>query len=191
MSPLELEILSTIIESTEIYFNLTFHRYPSNVVLDDGSFIIIGGRNVFDYEILPPDTMKFQHKLIGLQFLSETNDKTAEGRPIENNLYPFIFLLPDGNTVIFANNRSIIIEPRTGKLIRELPVLPGGARNYPATGSAVLLPLELGPDNSENVEVQMLVCGGNSHEAFILVDNVKEPQRIYAPALQVYLRILL
>ncbi|KAG0485871.1 hypothetical protein HPP92_009753 [Vanilla planifolia] len=74
-----------------------------------------------------------------------------------NNLYPFVHLSSDGNLFIFANRDSILFDYRRGTVLRTFPRLPGdGSRNYPSTGSSVMLPLEHS-DNFQRVEV--MVCG--------------------------------
>ncbi|KAL6570224.1 hypothetical protein OROMI_014738 [Orobanche minor] len=91
---------------------------------------------------------------IELPFHRETRDPT-----IENNLYPFVFLNVDGNIFIFANNRAILFDYARNVVVRNYPAIPGGdPRNYPSSGSAVLLPLRLGGANAITAEV--LVCGG-------------------------------
>ncbi|KAL3532477.1 hypothetical protein ACH5RR_005998 [Cinchona calisaya] len=149
--------------------------YASQHTLEDGNFVVIGGRNVFTYEIVPPNQLQFQPRLFPLPFLQETRDEK------ENNLYPFVYLLPDGNIFLFANSKSIILKPYTGEIIRRLPDLPGGSRNYPASGMSVLLPLQLSADNAaENLNVEVLVCGGNTLDAFKFAEN--EPRK-FLPAL--------
>nr|CAD1837422.1 unnamed protein product [Ananas comosus var. bracteatus] len=76
--------------------------------------------------------------------------------PEENNLYPFVHLNIDGNLFIFANNRAILLDYKKNAVVRTYPKLPGGdPRNYPSTGSSVLLPLKPSP-----TEAEVLVCGG-------------------------------
>ncbi|XP_021759647.1 aldehyde oxidase GLOX-like [Chenopodium quinoa] len=123
--------------------------YATNHILPDGRSIIIGGRRAFNYEFYP------KTKLYNLPFLSQTHD-----HQVENNLYPFVFLHVDGNLFIFANNKAILFDYNRNVVVRTYPTIPGGEpRNYPSTGSAVLLPmkdLELG----SNVEMEVLICGG-------------------------------
>ncbi|XP_019151722.1 PREDICTED: aldehyde oxidase GLOX1-like [Ipomoea nil] len=149
--------------------------YASQQVLENGDFIVVGGRKSHNYEIVPPDQLKFPNKQFPLRLLEETTDGF-----LENNLYPFVYLLPDGNVFLFANDRSIIFNPRTGKTIRELPKLPGGSRNYPASGQSALLPLKLTKAN-DFVKAEVLVCGGNTHEAFKVTEH---PPRQFPPALK-------
>ncbi|KAK4370185.1 hypothetical protein RND71_009660 [Anisodus tanguticus] len=149
--------------------------YATQHMLENGSFILVGGRGAHNYEIIPPGRLQFQAQQFGLNFLVETEDEK------ENNLYPFVNLLPDGNVFIFANDRSIIIDPYSGKTIRELPLLPGGSRNYPASGMSALLPINLNTPIPENVEVEVIVCGGNTHDAFKYSEF---PPRQFFPALK-------
>ncbi|KAK6116471.1 hypothetical protein DH2020_049764 [Rehmannia glutinosa] len=83
----------------------------------------------------------------------------------ENNLYPFLHLLPDGNLFVFANQRSVILDFKNNKIIREFPVIPGEKRTYPATGSSVMLPVKLTGDGFPAVEI--MVCGGARGGAYI------------------------
>ena len=58
-----------------------------------------------------------------------------------------------------ANNHAITFESTTGKTVKEFPVLPGGSRNYPPSGSAALFPMKLTTDNAPAVPeiVQQIV----------------------------------
>lgn len=117
--------------------------YATNHALPDGSFVVVGGRNAFNYEIVPTDNqLERTPTLNELNFLGETEDDGGR----ENNLYPFVNLLPDGNLFVFANYKSIILNPYTGETVRPLPDLPGGARNYPPSGMSALLPINLDVD---------------------------------------------
>ncbi|PHT39356.1 hypothetical protein CQW23_22929 [Capsicum baccatum] len=149
--------------------------YATQHMLENGSFILVGGRGAHNYEIIPPGKLQFQVQQFGLNFLIETEDEK------ENNLYPFVNLLPDGNVFIFANDRSIIIDPYSGKTLHELPVLAGGARNYPASGMSALLPINLNVPNPEDVEVEVIVCGGNTKDALKFSEF---PPRQFFPALK-------
>ena len=144
-------------------------RYATQQILPDGSFFVIGGRRTFTYEFLSPQGTG-DLKSFTFDFLRETTDLA------ENNLYPFVHLSPDGNLFIFANNRSILFNPTTQKILREFPVLPGGSRNYPASGMSALLPLNL---QDGNAEAEVLVCGGAKPEAFGLAEN-----KTFLPALE-------
>ncbi|KAL3624940.1 hypothetical protein CASFOL_031608 [Castilleja foliolosa] len=123
--------------------------YSTTLILPDGNGqLIIGGRQQYNYEFYPKTTPS--DKVYDLPFLQQTNDDKSE-----NNLYPFVFLNLDGNLFVFANNRAILLDYINNKVVRTYPEIPGGdPRNYPSTGSAVLLPLK------ENVGVEVLVCGG-------------------------------
>ncbi|MED6169790.1 hypothetical protein PIB30_024603 [Stylosanthes scabra] len=122
--------------------------YATNQILPDGRIIIMGGRKQFNYEFYPTTRTPPTE----LYFLQETNDQN------ENNLYPFVHLLPDGNLFIFANTRSVLFDYTHNRVVKEFPSIPGGdPRNYPSSGSSVLLPID---ENRVNVEVEILVCGG-------------------------------
>ncbi|PKA61207.1 hypothetical protein AXF42_Ash006104 [Apostasia shenzhenica] len=158
----------------------TYRTRVLKAILGDGSFVVLGGRRSFNYEFVPPEAAT-SSTLFDLRFLRVTTD----GRD-ENNLYPFIHLSTDGNLFVFANNRSILLQPRTGRVLREFPVLPGGSRNYPASGMSVLLPLVLRHQRSVAARqpapfpAQVLICGGAPHESFHLVDNANT----FLPALK-------
>ncbi|CAA3021345.1 Hypothetical predicted protein [Olea europaea subsp. europaea] len=137
--------------------------YATNHILPDGRLIIIGGRGQFNYEFYPKTPSA--DKLHDLPFLSQTNDKD-----IENNLYPFVFLNVDGNLFIFANNRAILFDYTKGVVVKTYPTMPGGdPRNYPSTGSAVLLPLK--NLQWEAIEAEVLVCGGAPKGAYVSAMN--------------------
>lgn len=143
-------------------------------MLEDGSFIVVGGRKAYSYEFVPING-KPNGVPTYFPFIDETTDLD------ENNLYPFVHLLPDGNLFVFANSRSILFNPKGNKVIKEFPRLLGGSRNYPASGMSALLPLRLDDKtNSQNVHAQVLVCGGARPKAF----RAAEKNKTYLPALQ-------
>lgn len=152
--------------------------YASNHALEDGSFVVVGGRNSYNYEIIPPDTTEFTPQLFELPLLEETNDDAGR----ENNLYPFVNLLPDGNIFIFANYKSIILNPHTGETIRRLPDLPGGSRNYPPSGMSTLLPIDLNNDDESAVKIQVFICGGNTREQSYILADLQQPKRTFLEA---------
>uniref|UniRef100_A0ACD5ZFT6 Uncharacterized protein n=1 Tax=Avena sativa TaxID=4498 RepID=A0ACD5ZFT6_AVESA len=123
--------------------------YATNQILPDGRAFIVGGRAQFNYEFFPK-AYASDSSTIALPFLVETTD------PEENNLYPFVHLNIDGNLFIFANNRAVLLDYRKNEIVRTYPELAGGdPRNYPSSGSSVLLPLKPSP-----TEAEVLVCGG-------------------------------
>ncbi|XP_061343818.1 aldehyde oxidase GLOX1-like [Gastrolobium bilobum] len=144
--------------------------YGTQQLLPNGDFIVIGGRRSFSYELLPKEGQKGE-KPYFFPFLYETSDFD------ENNLYPFVHLSTDGNLFIFSNNRSLLLNPTTHKIVRTFPVLLGGSRNYPASGMSALLPIDL---NAATLKAEVIVCGGNLPNAFELA----ETKKIFLPALQ-------
>lgn len=154
--------------------------YASNQILPDGRIIIVGGRRQLNYEFFPnPSRHSFR-----LNFLRETMDRE------ENNLYPFLHLLPDGNLFIFANTRSIMFNYKQNHVVREFPRIPGGdPRNYPSTGSSVLLPLDENKGSRTNIEVEVLVCGGAPRGSFWQATNPN--RRIFAPAISTCGRLMI
>lgn len=151
--------------------NLTFSRwYASNQILPDGRVIVVGGRSSFSYEFVPKNN-KNDASFYYLRFLTLTRDPNPGE---ENNLYPFLHLLPDGNLFIFANRRSILFDYKNNRVIRNYPVIPGEEkRNYPSTGSSVLLPLKLGNLTTRLPDAEIMVCGGALPGAFELANKHK------------------
>eukprot|EP00250_Pteridium_aquilinum_P006312 c16256_g1_i1 orf=222-1850(-) len=127
--------------------------YASNQILPDNSMIVVGGRASFSYEFVPSKGTP-----VAFDFLRETN---VPG--VENNLYPFLHLSSDGNLFVFANKKSILLNYKTNQVLKTFPDLPGGGRNYPSSGSSVMLPLS-SSDNFKRVEI--LVCGGAPDGSF-------------------------
>ncbi|XP_057731291.1 aldehyde oxidase GLOX isoform X3 [Arachis stenosperma] len=134
-------------------------RYASSQILaEHDRVVVVGGRNVFTYEYVPK--INHEEKSFALPFLHQTNDKNSGG----NNLYPFLHLSSDGNLFIFANHDSILLNARRNRVIKTFPRIPGhGSRNYPSSGSSVMLPLHH-KDKFQKVEV--MVCGGSTTGAF-------------------------
>lgn len=120
---------------------------------------MLGGRRAFSYEFVPAEGQA-NTQANPLQILRDTTDD------VENNLYPFVHLLTDGTLFIFANDRSVVFDYRNGQVVRELPVLPGGGRNYPASGMSALLPLDL--RRGDVLSPEVIVCGGTPKNAFKL-----------------------
>ncbi|KAK9137372.1 hypothetical protein Sjap_007966 [Stephania japonica] len=141
--------------------------YATNQMLPDGRIIVVGGRRQFNYEFYPRNA-ESSSSTYWLELLRETKDVH------ENNLYPFLHLLPDGNLFIFANTKSISFDYTNNRVVREFPPIPGGEpRNYPSSGSSVLLPLQFGPglDDHGTVQAEILVCGGAPQESFSNAKN--------------------
>ncbi|XP_026387144.1 aldehyde oxidase GLOX-like [Papaver somniferum] len=132
--------------------------YASDQRLPSDRVIVVGGKDVFTYEFVP----KFSRneRSFSLPFLQRTYDSGEDG----NNLYPFLHLSSDGNLFIFANRDSILLDYRRNRVMKTYPRIPGdGARNYPSSGSSVMLPLNY-KDGFQKVEV--IVCGGSSKGAY-------------------------
>ncbi|XP_028806534.1 aldehyde oxidase GLOX1-like [Neltuma alba] len=146
--------------------------YATQAKLADGGFILVGGRRAFSYEYIPLEGQRSDN-LHFFAFLYETSDLE------ENNLYPFVHLSVDGNVFIFSNNRSLLLNPKNNKIVRTYPVLPGGSRNYPASGMSALLPIKLDADGKADT-AEVMVCGGNTPDAFHIAETLKQ----YLPALQ-------
>ncbi|KAG6396542.1 hypothetical protein SASPL_142693 [Salvia splendens] len=139
----------------ELKQNLTVQRwYASDQILPDGRIIILGGRRAFSYEFFPKNEFTGVNATVRFPFLKETTDPKEE-----NNLYPFLHLLPDGNLFVFANRRSVSLDYNNNRIVREFPPIPGEKRSYPATGSSAMLPLKLTGGN-DSVAVDVMVCGG-------------------------------
>ncbi|GAA0173803.1 hypothetical protein LIER_27343 [Lithospermum erythrorhizon] len=137
--------------------------YSSNQILPDGRVIIVGGRGQFSYEFFPKNGNDSEVFL--MSFLKETMDVEED-----NNLYPFLHLLPDGNLFLFANQRSVMFDYMKIVILREFPMIPGEKRNYPAIGSSVMLPLKLAGVGGRLV-VEVVVCGGAKGGAYMAALN--------------------
>lgn len=173
-------------ENTSCLIDLlsSYARYGTQTILTTGDFIVIGGRRSFSYEFLPTKEGQTTDKPYFFPFLYETSDID------ENNLYPFVHLSTDGNLFIFANNRSLLLNPTTNKVVRTFPVLPGGSRNYPASAMSALLPINLNDGATAvdkgniaattAIKAEVIICGGNSYDAFFLA----ETKKLFNPALQ-------
>lgn len=153
-------------------FCASYLRYATQATLADGSFILVGGRRSYSYEYVPLEGNS-NLKAIMFPFLDETTDMD------ENNLYPFVHLSTDANVFIFANNRSVLLDPKTNKIIREFPVLNGGSRNYPSSGMSALLPIKLYVQNADVIQAEVIVCGGAKPQAYGLAQK-----GTFIPALQ-------
>ena len=128
--------------------------YATNQLLPDGRQIIFGGRAAFTLEYIPGNP----GGPLYFPFLNATNDDQND------NLYPYVHLLPNGNLFVFANTDSIEYNYVTDTVVTTFPAIPGNPRNYPSAGSSVMLPL-LGSNNFSVVEI--LVCGGAQYGAYL------------------------
>ncbi|XP_038880128.1 aldehyde oxidase GLOX-like [Benincasa hispida] len=132
--------------------------YATNQVLPEHDrLIVVGGKRTFTYEFVPK---MGKEKSYDLPFLHQTFNNQEGG----NNLYPFVHLSSDGNLFIFANRDSILFNYRRNRVVKTYPRIPGGgARNYPSTGSSVILPLD---HRNRFQEVEIMVCGGSATGAY-------------------------
>ncbi|KAK1324350.1 hypothetical protein QJS10_CPA01g02292 [Acorus calamus] len=123
--------------------------YATNQILPDGRAVIVGGRRQFNYEFYPKSSGA--EGTYRLPFLREMMSAS------EDNLYPFVHLNVDGNLFIFANNRAILLDYTSNTVVKSFPRMPGeDPRNYPSSGSSVLMPL----NGSSAAESEVLICGG-------------------------------
>jgi hypothetical protein len=88
----------------------------------------------------------------------QTNDDQND------NLYPYVHLLPNNQLFIFANRDSILFDWTTNSVVANLPTIPGEPRNYPSAGSSAMLPLS-GFNGWTDAEI--LLCGGSTYGAFL------------------------
>ncbi|EXB94450.1 hypothetical protein L484_018951 [Morus notabilis] len=133
--------------------------YASSVALPEKDRVmVVGGRRVFSYEFVPKTNS--EENAFHLPLLRSTYERRSQG----NNLYPFVHLSSDGNLFIFANQDSILFNHRRNRVVRTFPRIPGGgSRNYPSTGSSVILPL----DHHNNFQrVEVMICGGAASGAY-------------------------
>ncbi|CAG8537983.1 6706_t:CDS:2 [Funneliformis mosseae] len=139
----------------------TMRWYPTMLSLPSGNVLVVGGAkaatgvnkdtiNNPSYTFYPPSGTVMED--FSLPFLTET---------LPYNLYPMVHVIPnfEGKTLLFihANQRSISFDIGTGKVFYEYPKMPGGFRNYPLTGTSVILPLT----PTDNYKAKVMICGGN------------------------------
>ncbi|KAK3226279.1 hypothetical protein Dsin_006141 [Dipteronia sinensis] len=126
--------------------------YSTNQILPDGTVIIVGGKGANTVEYYPPR----KNGAVSFPFLIDVEDNQMD------NLYPYVHLLPNGHLFIFANNKAVLYDHDTNKILQNYPPLDGGPRNYPSAGSSAMLALD--GDFSTAV---IVVCGGAQYGAFI------------------------
>ncbi|KAI3993077.1 hypothetical protein MKX01_009820 [Papaver californicum] len=135
-----------------------------------GRIIIVGGRRQYRYEFYPRRDSASSNPH-NLHFLRETRD-----HDLEDNLYPFLHLLPDGNLFIFAtvgeyssNTRSILLDYVHNRVIKEYPHIPNAnPRNYPSSGSSILLPLDFSSlEDPTKVVAEIIICGGAPPRSYL------------------------
>jgi hypothetical protein len=141
--------------------------YATNQKLPDrdGRAIIVGGLGQSTYEFYPKTGSRASDAAVFLQFLGETN-----------SLYPFVHLNTDGNLFIFANNRAILFDYQSGRIVRNYTMLGddgGDLRNNPFAGSSVLLPLK-----PNSTEAEVLICGGARNTAAAAVSSGQFPEAL-------------
>jgi hypothetical protein len=127
--------------------------YATNQRLPDGSQAVIGGRSYDTVEYVPSSGAP-----VYIPLLANTNDAQND------NLYPYVHLLPNNQLFIFANRDSILFDWTTNSVVANLPTIPGEPRNYPSAGSSVMLPLS-GFNGWTDAEI--LLCGGSTYGAFL------------------------
>jgi Glyoxal oxidase N-terminus/Domain of unknown function (DUF1929) len=133
--------------------------YATNQILPENDrMFVIGGLNALTYEFVPKSSP--HEGAFFMPFLHETRNRREEN----DNLYPFVHLMPDGNLFIFANRESILFDYNNHRVVKNFPTIPGdGARSYPSTGSSVMLPLTYEDGFSR---VVVLICGGSAAGAY-------------------------
>lgn len=75
-------------------------------------------------------------------------------------MYPFLYLLPDGNLFVLAAKSSQIFNVDQNEVVKQMPNLPGMYRTYPSTGGSVMLPLL----EKNKYEAEIMVCGGGDND---------------------------
>ncbi|URD74606.1 hypothetical protein MUK42_09973 [Musa troglodytarum] len=144
-------------ESSELLVDKRWYS-SDHVLPEKDRVIVVGGLDVFTYEFIPktaPEEGAFE-----LPFLRQTRDKKESG----DNLYPFVHLSSDGNLFIFANRDSILFDYNRNQVVKTFPTMPGGGpRNYPSTGSSVMLPLDF---SDGFLKVEVMICGGAATGAY-------------------------
>ncbi|KAJ3337502.1 hypothetical protein HDU93_000995 [Gonapodya sp. JEL0774] len=140
--------------------------YPTIVNLPDGRMFIIGGIAQYDQ---------------GLQTDKQTNNPTYEFYPpnppsnfqldllqapnvFPFQMYPHVHVLRSGRLFIMAGMSSIILDPVSNAVVKNLPDLPGiYPRTYPSVGAGTMLPITY----ADNYTVHFIVCGGGHPDLWI------------------------
>lgn len=125
--------------------------YATNQILPDGTVIVVGGKGSNTVEYYPP-----RKGAVFFPFLADVEDNQMD------NLYPYVHLLPNNHLFIFANNKAVLYDHETNKIIKKYPPLDGGPRNYPSAGSSAMLALE-----GDFTTAVIVICGGAQYGAFI------------------------
>ncbi|KAL0296929.1 UNVERIFIED_CONTAM: Aldehyde oxidase GLOX1 [Sesamum radiatum] len=150
----------------------------SGAVNSKGTLIQTGGYHGGDHKIrlfIPCDDDQCDwielHQNLTVHRWYSSDHILPDGRVIINNLYPFLYLLPDGNLFVFANQRSVVLDYKKNKIVKEFSVIPDEKRTYPTTGSSVMLPLKLTAGGWDGYlahpEVEVMVCGGARGGAYM------------------------
>ncbi|PIA57217.1 hypothetical protein AQUCO_00600149v1 [Aquilegia coerulea] len=130
--------------------------YATNHILPDGRAIVIGGRRQFNYEFIPnplPQNLHFLFHCYAKQMIQ-----------MRRTISTLLFTLMWMETCLFTRTINNIV-------VRSYPPMPGGhPRNYPSTGSSVILPLNLG---QPSLEAEILICGGAPRGSFAQVGAKK------------------
>ncbi|OVA15496.1 Glyoxal oxidase [Macleaya cordata] len=149
----------------------------SGAVLPDGVLVQTGGYNDGDRTIrtLAPcnddncDWVEYPNYLSVRRWYA-TNQILPDGRIIivgGRRQFSYEFYPRNGNLFIFANTRSISLDYVNNRVVREYPNIKNAdPRNYPSSGSSVLLPLHISSDDPTKVEAEILICGGAPQGSF-------------------------
>ncbi|KAL7274155.1 hypothetical protein RUND412_002955 [Rhizina undulata] len=135
--------------------------YASAHTLADGRvFVASGSLNGLDptvpannnptYELLSPAGISS-----GVNY---TLDILVKNQPYY--MYPFMYLLNDGQMFIFTAKESQIFNIDTNTVTKSMPDLPGDYRTYPNTGGAVLLPMS----SADSWAPKIMICGGGAYQ---------------------------
>ncbi|KAF5372603.1 hypothetical protein D9758_005222 [Tetrapyrgos nigripes] len=153
-----------VVEDQRVRRMASLRWYTSSARLEDGSVLLFGGSWDFGiinnatihnptYEFFPPKNIHGMLRFpssVCCPFLQNT---------LNDNYFPFVITLPDGNLFIAANTQAMIFDWKTNKEVRSLPGIPNGVRiSAPLSAGATLLPLT--PENNYTPEV--LICGGST-----------------------------
>ncbi|KAI8906059.1 hypothetical protein EDD86DRAFT_229118 [Gorgonomyces haynaldii] len=132
--------------------------YPTVLTLADGSVLIVGGNT---------KNLDFDH-------LTDENNPTYEYWPpkqgtwpkrldllvwaFPHHMYPITYQLPSGKIMIFASNKTILIDQNDNVVnLPDMPQMDHSPWIYPHTPTAAVLPMTL----KNNYSFVMQVCGGS------------------------------
>ncbi|WP_446326977.1 galactose oxidase-like domain-containing protein [Burkholderia pseudomallei] len=144
--------------------------YPSTATLPDGQVFIISGTETAGWNTSVNDTWQTYAN----NALTAPEDVISPFSPYypksqtQIDLYPFLFVLPDGKLLVHARNTTRFFDIGTRSWSATLyKTVSDNSRTYPFMGGTAVLPLR----PSENYRVKVVVAGGADKSAQIAIGD--------------------